>query len=47
MMLKIFEDVSEARRTVLRRRDMMVLDEVPEPVRAGIRRVFSQPRTDA
>jgi histidinol dehydrogenase len=44
-MLKIFEDVSEARRTVLRRRDMMVLDDVPEPVRAGIRRVFSQELT--
>lgn len=45
MMLKIFEDVSEARRTVLRRRDMMILDQVPEPVRAGIRRVFGKELT--
>ncbi|RKX24714.1 MAG: histidinol dehydrogenase [Candidatus Zixiibacteriota bacterium] len=44
-MIKIFEDVSEAQGTVLRRRDMMALDDVPEPVRAGIRRVFGQELT--
>ena len=39
-MLRIYDDWKQARQTVLRRRDMMALDEVPEPVRAGIRRVF-------
>ena len=45
MVLRIYEDVGEARRTVLCRRNMMVLDEVPEPVRAGIRRVFGEEMT--
>jgi len=40
--LKIYEDLDEARRTVLRRRDMLVLDEVPEPVEEGIRQVFGR-----
>jgi histidinol dehydrogenase len=43
--LKIYRNVEEARRTVLRRRDMWVLDQVPEPVRAGIRRVFGRDLT--
>jgi len=41
-MLRIYDDWKQARQTVLRRRDMMALDEVPEPVRAGIRRVFGE-----
>ena len=45
MMLRIYENWEEARRTVLRRRSMTVLDEVPEPVRAGIRRVFGEELT--
>ena len=40
MTLRIIEDVEEARRTVLRRRDVLVLDEVPEPVQDGIRKLF-------
>jgi histidinol dehydrogenase len=43
--LKIYENLEEARRTVLQRRDMLVLDQVPEPVRAGIRRVFGEDLT--
>jgi len=42
MTLRIYEDWEQARRTVLRRRDVMALDEVPEAVRAGIRRVFGE-----
>ena len=42
MMLRIYDDWEKARRTVLCRRDMMALDEVPEPVRRGIRRVFGE-----
>jgi len=45
MTLKIYNDLEHARRTVLRRRDMMALDEVPEPVRADIRRVFGEELT--
>ncbi|TEU10351.1 MAG: histidinol dehydrogenase [Anaerolineales bacterium] len=41
-MLRIYDDWQQARQTVLRRRDMMALDEVPESVRAGIQRVFGQ-----
>jgi histidinol dehydrogenase len=44
-MLRLYEDLDEARRTVLRRRDMLVLDEVPASVRAGIRRVFGRDLT--
>jgi histidinol dehydrogenase len=44
-MLRIYDDWQQARQTVLRRRDMMALDEVPEPVRAGIRRVFGEELT--
>ncbi len=44
-MLTIYEDLEEARRTVLQRRDMLVLDEVPEAVREGIRRVFGEDLT--
>jgi histidinol dehydrogenase len=43
--LMIYENLDEARRTVLRRRDMLVLDQVPEPVRASIRSVFGQDLT--
>jgi histidinol dehydrogenase len=42
MTLKIHDDWGRAHQTVLRRRDMMALDQVPEPVRAGIRRVFGE-----
>ncbi len=45
MTLTIYDDLEQARRTVLRRRDMMVLDEVPEPVREGIRRAFGEELT--
>ena len=45
MTLRIYENWKEARQTVLRRRDMMALDQVPEPVRASIRRVFGQELT--
>lgn len=41
-MLRIYDDWKQARQTVLRRRDRMALDEVPESVRAGIQRVFGQ-----
>ena len=43
--MRIYEDVEQARREVLQRRDMMNLDEVPQPVRAGIRRVFGEDLT--
>jgi histidinol dehydrogenase len=43
--LKTYENLEEARRTVLRRRDMLVLDEVPEAVRSGIRLVFGEDLT--
>ncbi len=39
-MIKIYDDWKKAGQTVLRRRNMALLDEVPEAVRAGIRRVF-------
>jgi len=38
--LRIYDDWKQARRTVLCRRSLAVLEEVPEPVRTGIRRVF-------
>jgi len=41
-MLRIYDDCEQARQTVLRRRDMMILDEVPEPVRESIQRVFGE-----
>jgi histidinol dehydrogenase len=44
-MLRVYENLDEARRTVLRRRNMLVLEDVPEPVRAGIRRVFGRDLT--
>jgi histidinol dehydrogenase len=43
--LSIYDDLEQARRTVLRRRDLMNLDEVPGPVRAGIVRVFGEELT--
>jgi histidinol dehydrogenase len=45
MTLRIYENLEQARQTVLQRRDMMNLDEVPEPVRAGIVRVFGEELT--
>jgi len=45
MTLTIYDDLEQARRMVLRRRDMMVLDDVPEPVREGIRRTFGEELT--
>jgi len=44
-MLKIHDDWKHARQTVLRRQNMMNLDEVPESVQAGIQRVFGQELT--
>ncbi len=38
--LRIFDNIDEARRTVLRRRRLLALDEVPQSVRASIKRVF-------
>lgn len=43
--MKIYDNWNEAQRTVLRRRDLTNLDEVPEAVRAGIRRVFGETLT--
>jgi histidinol dehydrogenase len=43
--LVIYEDVEQARHTVLRRRSVGALDEMPEPVLAGIRRIFSEELT--
>ncbi len=43
--MKIYDDWTEAETTVLRRRDLAALNEVPEPVRASIRRVFGQKLT--
>lgn len=40
--MRIYDDWNEAQRTVLRRRDLTNFEEVPEPVRAGIRRVFGE-----
>jgi histidinol dehydrogenase len=45
MTLRVYDDLEQARRAVLQRRDMMNLDEVPEPVRAGIARVFGEELT--
>ena len=41
-LIRIWTDVEDARRTVLQRRDMMNLDEVPENVMTGIRKVFGE-----
>lgn len=41
-MLRVYDDWQQARQTVLRRRNRIAFDEVPEPVRAGIRRVFGE-----
>ncbi len=46
-MIKIYEDWEGARQTVLRRRDMMALDQVPASIQAGIRRIFGQALTPA
>lgn len=44
-MLRIYRDVEEARQTLLCRRDTFALDEVPDAVREGIRRLFGQDLT--
>ncbi len=44
-MLRIYDDLEDARRTVLRRRTMRVADDVPEALRSGIRRVFGRDLT--
>ncbi|MCJ7736132.1 MAG: histidinol dehydrogenase, partial [Anaerolineae bacterium] len=44
-LIRIWTDVEDARRTVLQRRDMMNLDEVPENVMTGIRKVFGEELT--
>ncbi len=43
--MRIYEDWNEAQGTVLCRRDWSDLDEVPEALRAGIRRVFGETLT--
>jgi histidinol dehydrogenase len=43
--LRIYDDLQQAHQTVLRRRDMLVLDEVPQSVRESIRRVFGEDLT--
>jgi histidinol dehydrogenase len=43
--MRIYDDWKEAQATVLRRRDLTALDQVPEAVRAGIRRVFGETLT--
>jgi len=45
MTLKIYDDLEQARQTVLRRRNMTILDEMPESVRASIRHVFGEELT--
>lgn len=45
MTLKIYEDLDEARRAVLRRRSMLVPDEVPASIQAGIEQIFPGPVT--
>ncbi len=45
MGIKIYEDLEEARRTVLRRREMTTVDDVPEVVLSGIRRIFGEALT--
>ncbi len=45
MTLRIYDDLEQARRTVLRRRDLAALDEVPESLRTSIRRAFGEDLT--
>lgn len=45
MTLRIYDDLDQARRTVLRRHNLAALDEVPEPLRASIRRAFGEDLT--
>lgn len=45
MMLRIYDDWKEARQRLLRRRRMGVVDQVPEPMRAAIRRLFGEELT--
>jgi len=43
--LRIHDDLEQARQTVLRRRRLLALDDVPESVLVGIRRVFGEELT--
>ncbi len=43
--MRIYEDVKQAQRTVLRRRDTLASEDLPESVRSGIRRVFGRDLT--
>ncbi len=45
MTLRIYDDLDQARQQVLQRRDLAVLDEVPEPLRASIHRTFGEDLT--
>ena len=45
MMLRMYNNWEQARQTVLRRRDVTVLEEVPESVRDSIQRVFGHELT--
>ena len=45
VLMRIYDDVEQARRTVLRRHPMGALDNVPESVLAGIRRIFGEELT--
>ncbi len=44
-MIKIYKDWKKAHESVLRRRDFLVLDEVPDSTRQSIRRVFGEDLT--
>jgi len=46
-LIRIWTDIEGARRTILRRQDMMNLDDVPERVQASIRKVFGEELTPA
>jgi histidinol dehydrogenase len=43
--MRIYDDWKHAQRSILRRRDLRALDEAPEAVREGIRRVFGEELT--
>jgi len=45
MTLRIYDDWEQARRTVLRRRSVSALEEIPAPLRASIERVFGEELT--
>ena len=45
MKLRIYESLDQARQTILNRRNLTLMDQVPESLRAGIRRIFGQDLT--